>query len=115
MIKNINHYRRRRDALIKRLNAQGPLLSGSVVQGFWKCKIKGCRCQKGKLHTAYTLTWKEEKKTRTLYIPIDLKQEVEGWNKEYQRIKGLIQQISELNRIIIRGYVKDKRGRRRYA
>lgn len=105
----------RRDALVKRLKAVCPVINGSVVQGDWKCKVSGCRCQNGKLHTAVTLTWKEEKKTRTLYIPIDLREEVKEWNEEYKRIKGLIEEISELNREIIRSYVRRKRGRERHT
>ena len=105
----------RRDALVKRLKAGGPIISGSVVQGDWKCNISRCRCKKGKLHSAVTLTWKEEGKTRTLYIPIDLREEVKGWNEEYKRIKGLIEEISELNRVIIRSHVKIKRARRKYV
>ncbi len=106
----------RRDALVRRLVAKCPVLGGSVVEGVWKCKVPGCRCRKKDVwHSAYTVTWIEAKKTRTLYIPIDLRGEVKKWNEEYQRIKGLIEEISELNRLVIRSYVRIKKARRRYA
>lgn len=106
----------KRDAMVRRLVAQSPVLGGSVVEGAWKCKVPGCRCKKKDIwHSAYTVTWKEAKKTRTLYIPIDLREEVKKWNEEYKRIKGLMDKISELNRIIIRSYVKRARGRRENA
>lgn len=112
---NIRNVELRRDALLKRLKAHKPLLSGSVVCGEWKCKIKGCRCQRGKLHSAYTLTWKEKKKTKTLYIPVDLREKAQEWNEEYKKIKELIDEISELTRILIRSHVKRKRGRKKHA
>lgn len=111
MYKNITHYKRICNGLVKKLRAEGPVLSGSLVEGFWKCKVKGCRCRKNDVwHSAHTVTWKENKKTRTLYIPKDLLEEVRKWNEEYQRLKGLIEDISEVSRTIIWKHVKEKKG-----
>jgi len=116
MYQNIKQYKRTLDGLLKQLKSKGPLVSGSVVEGSWKCKVTGCRCRKKDVwHSAYTLTWKEEKKTRTLYIPVELREEVKKWNEEYQRIKFLIEDISEVSRKIIRKHVSEKRGRAKHA
>ena len=111
-MKNITFYKKRRDALLKKLGTIKPVLGGSVVLGSWKCSNHACRCHKGTLHSAWHLTWKDRKKTRTLYIPVDLREEVKEWNEEYKNVKRLLDEVSELNRTIIRRYAHEKRMRR---
>lgn len=105
----------RRDSLIKRLRKTGLFVGGSIVEIERACGNPNCRCRKGKKHLGYYLTWKENKKTRTLYIPVDLVDEVKKWNEQYQLIRGIVQEVSELQREAIRRHVREKRGRRKHA
>lgn len=105
----------RRDALIKRLGKIKPFIAGSVVVVERACGNPNCKCHKGKKHPGYYLTWKEKKKTRGLYIPVDLVENVQEWNEEYKLIKDIIQEISEIQKTIVRRHVKHRRARRKYA
>lgn len=102
----------RRNALIKRLRKIGLFISGSIVEIEHTCGNPNCKCAKGKKHWGYYLTWKEDKKTHTLYIPVDLVEDVKKWNEECRLIKGIIQEVSELQRDGIRRYVVEKRRRK---
>jgi hypothetical protein len=116
MIKNRNYYIRKREALLKQLRKAKPFIGGSIAAIERSCGNPNCKCRKkGKKHIGYYLFWKEKKETKGLYIPVDLKEEVELWNEEYKNLRDIIKEISELSKIIIKGYVKEKRGRKRHA
>jgi hypothetical protein len=47
------------------------------------------------------LTWKEQQKTCTLYIPIAWREEVAAWVAECQRLKELIHAMSAAQRAFL--------------
>ncbi len=44
------------------------------------------------------LTWKEENRTHTLYVPMELRQEVERWVQEGKLLKRLVAEVSQAQR-----------------
>lgn len=91
--------RRMRDARVKELVARCPPLAA-------------CLC-----HNAaggWQVTLKERGKTRTVYVPMDLKEEVESSIREHRRIKRLLAEITDLQLELIRGHRtwRDRRGGR---
>ena len=48
------------------------------------------------------LTLKRRGKTRTIYVPKDLKDEVESWIQEHRRLKRLLQEITQLQLALVR-------------
>ena len=100
-----------RTATLKRLAKVGPFLSGSLSQIKRKCGNPTCHCAQGEKHSAYLLTWKAKQKTRALYIPVDLIQEVKNWIEEYRKIQRLIQKMTEYNHQIIQRHVPTRRAK----
>jgi hypothetical protein len=81
--------RRMRDARVQELAARCPPLAASIgVQ-------RGGGCQ---------VTLKQRGKTRTVYVPKDLTEEVEASVREHRRIKRLLAEITQLQLALIRGY-----------
>jgi hypothetical protein len=81
--------RRMRDARVEQLVAQCPPLAASLgrqASGGWH------------------LTLKEDGKTRTVYVPKDLKEEVEASIREHRRIKRLVREITQLQLALIRSH-----------
>src|SRR2546427_13119218 len=77
--------------ILARLRRLGPFLEGSLTIGTKRCGRPTCRCAtEGPLHETALLTWKEQQKTGTLYIPIALREELTAWVAECQRLKELI-------------------------
>lgn len=109
--------RRFRDARVKQLASAKPLLSGSLVRIAKHCGRKGCRCQpveqggRGEKHVGWYVTRYHAGKTQTTYVPVDLVSEVRAWVKEHRRVRQLVQEISELNRALIRLHVAEKERR----
>ena len=101
---------------LKQLVPTGPVLAASLARVNKRCGQPSCSCHHGgPLHQAHHLTFTEGGKTRTVYVPRDLLEEVRGWVQEHQRLKGLIHEISQLTLALIQGHVahrKRRRGRR---
>jgi hypothetical protein len=75
-----------------------------------RCGNPRCRCaQEGPLHEVALLTWKEENRTRTLYIPRELRQEVERWVQEGKLLKRLVAEVSQAQREFLIGKKKSRR------
>jgi len=113
--KNINFYLRRRAALIKELGRVGPFINGSVVKIAHVCGNKNCRCARGEKHISTCLTFRHrhKKMTSTLYIPVNMVEEVRQWRNEYRRIKRILEEACEIQKKIIRQHVTEKRAKRR--
>ncbi len=85
--------RRMRDARVKQLVPRCPPLAASLgIQ-------RGGGCQ---------VTLKHRGKTRTVYVPRDLKDEVEAWVQEHRRLKRLLQEITSLQLALIRLHRRNK-------
>jgi hypothetical protein len=102
------------DSRVRQLQAQSPLVAASLVQIFKHCGRQGCHCQTGQKHVGHYLTFKVAGKTKTVYVPQDLVEEVGTWVQEHKRLRKLVQEISRLAVERIQGHVrtqKRKRGR----
>jgi hypothetical protein len=81
--------RQMRDARAKDVVARCPPLAASLgrqVTGMWH------------------VTLKQAGKTRTVYVPVDLKEEVQASIHEHRRLKRLLREITQLQLALIRSY-----------
>jgi hypothetical protein len=99
------------DARLRQLTARGPLLGASLVQIGRHCGRPGCHCQTGTKHVSWYLTSKVAGKTRTVYVPKDLVEEVRRWVMEHRRLKGLMHEISLLALAQVAGHVTARQRR----
>jgi hypothetical protein len=79
--------RRMRDARVKQLVPRCPPLAASLG------------AQRG---GGGQVTLKHRGKTRTVYVPNDLKDEVKAWVQEHRRLKRLLKEITTLQLELIR-------------
>ena len=113
---NPQYYERRTQVLLRRLAEVGPFVAASLVLTRRRCGKPGCRCASGEGHPAWRLTWKERgQKTGSVYVPVDLVEEVRGWVENHRRLKRLASAISEAQLARVRLYARDKRRRRSSA
>ena len=71
---------RKREAWLKKLAEVGPIVRGSLVTA-----------QRGN-HMAHQLTVSVKSKTHTVYVPMDMVQEVKEWIKNYRRMQRIIKE-----------------------
>jgi hypothetical protein len=105
--------RRMLNSRLKQLTPVGPVLAATLSLVDKRCGKPSCACHHGgPLHQAYHLAFRHGSKTRTVYVPQDLIDEVRSWVQEHQRLKTLTGEISQLAVALIRGHVQDRRRRR---
>ncbi len=99
------------DARVRQLVAQGPVIMASLVKVARRCGRPGCHCAQGAGHVGHYLTYKVAGKTRTVYVPTDLVDEVRVWVAEYRRMKRLVREISQLSLARVAGHVTARKRR----
>lgn len=99
------------ESRIQQLKADRPVLGASLVQIAKQCGRAGCHCQTGTKHLGTYVTFKEKGKTRTVYVPLELREEVAGWIQEHHRLKRLMQELSALSVARVRTHVTARRRR----
>jgi len=87
----------RRDACLKKLSNIGPLVRGSL-----------CSVKRGNA-TAHQLTVSIKGNTHTVYVPVDMIEEVRSWIHNRKMLEKWIVEISKLNMAILHAHVPEKR------
>ncbi len=94
--------KRQIDARIAKLGLRKQFIVGSLVESKRKCGNKNCRCANGgEPHSAHILTKRENGKTKTIYVPVDMVEEVRRWSREYKKVKELISEIDVLSEKVL--------------
>ena len=85
--------------ILEQVRRVGPFVEASLTVTRKRCGRLQCRCaQEGPIHETALLTWKEKAVTHTLYVPVDLRQEVQTWVDNWKRLRRLIRQMSQAQR-----------------
>jgi hypothetical protein len=88
--------------ILVRIRKIKPFVQASLSISQKRCGNPTCRCaREGPIHETALLTWKEGGRTRTLYVPSELRQEVAKWVAEGKLLKSLIGQMSAAQRELL--------------
>jgi hypothetical protein len=88
--------------ILERLRTLGPFLEGSLTVSTKRCGRSTCRCATEEpLHETALLTWKEDGTTRTLHVPIALREDVAAWVEEARRLRQLRHEMSVAQRAFL--------------
>jgi hypothetical protein len=94
-----NRHTQARDAALRQIAQVGPFLEGAL------CQFKRPGCAKPGWH----LTFKQQGRTRTVYVPMDLVSDVKSWTRTYKHLKKLIRQVTRHSLGLIHGHVANRR------
>ena len=65
-----------------------PMVAGSLVEQYVSCGKPRCRCQRGQKHgPLYYLYWKEQGRSRSLYVPREQVRELRRQIHNYRRFR----------------------------
>ncbi len=94
---------------LKEMAPTAPVLAASLALVNKRCGQPSCSCHHGgPPHQAHHLSFRDAGKTRTVYVPQDLLDEVRTWVHEHQRLKALLKEVSLLALALVRGHVRDR-------
>ena len=95
---------------LARLDSVEPMLAATLTEVHKHCGRKTCRCHtEGELHTAWHLTHKVEGKTRTVYVPREILDDVRTWIDNHKRHKTLLAEIHQLTLALVRTHVQTRK------
>ena len=98
-----NRHSQARDLALRNLAQSGPFLEGNLCQ-FHR---PGCATP------GWHLTFKQQGRTRTVYVPMDLVDEVKTWTRNYKLLKKLIRKVTRHSLALVRGHVANRRAANR--
>jgi hypothetical protein len=94
----------KRKLLWKRAAEIEEFLRGSVVLMKRRCIFQGCRkCASGERHPTWVLTVNRKGKTQTVYVGKTRLAEAKRLVENYRRLKGLIEEVAQVNLALFRG------------
>lgn len=94
---------KKRNKLLKKVADFSPWIEGTLVKTTRICGRKSCACHtSGQKHPVMYVTWKENGKTVSLYVPRKMETEVKRWVENYRKLKELIRNISHIQKDIVR-------------
>jgi len=102
---------RMRRARLRKLRAEAPVLAASLGKVPRRGGRPVGRGLRGEEHVAHHLTFKVAQKTHTVYVPVDLVEEVRAWIEEHRRLKNLMHEVSQLSLALVRAHVTHRRRR----
>lgn len=94
-----NRHTKARDAALRQMAQLGPFIEGSLSS------FQRAGCAKPGWH----LTFKQQGRTRTLYVPMDLVAQVKTWTRTYRQLKKLIRQVTRHSRALIHRHLANQR------
>jgi hypothetical protein len=102
--------RRMLQARLKKLTSTTPVLAATLSSYSHRCGRAACRCHHGgPLHTGQHLTFKDQGKTRSVYVPKELLPEVRSWIAQHQHLKQLLKEIHQLSVALVRSHTPQQR------
>jgi hypothetical protein len=98
-------------ARIRRLGECSVSIAGSLAEISRRCGRPNCRCaiDRAARHRAHLLNSKVKGKTRSVYVPVAMVEEVSGWVRERRNIHRLLKEIDQLAEQLIRLHVPASR------
>jgi hypothetical protein len=96
--------RKRRQALLRKLPSLLAILRGSLIERYKRCGKPGCKCAKGRGHGPkyYLSVSYPHLRPQMDYVPQEFHAQTKKLLANYQRARGLLEQICEINRELLR-------------
>ena len=96
--------RSRRDGLTKLLPPLGEILRGSLMERHLTCGNPNCKCTRGERHGPvwYLSVTLDQTHRSGSTVPADQVEQVRRWIENYHRVKDHLEQISDINRELLR-------------
>lgn len=98
-----NRHTNARDLALRQIAPSGPFLEGHLGQ------FK----RPGGAAPGWHLTFKQQGRTRTVYVPMSLVAEVKQWTRNYKLLKKRIREVTRHSLALVRGHVANQRAAKR--
>jgi len=95
---SLRQLRDRRRRIARQIPDLQAVIAGSLQEQRRRCGKEGCRCARGELHGPYLyLSLRVGRRTRMLYVPAELAEQVRGALRTNAAIESALAEISAIN------------------
>ncbi len=94
--------RKKANSIRSQMRSIGQMIKGSIVIRMLSCGKENCKCRKGILHRAIYITYKEEGKTKTIYVAKEHEAEALMMCANYKKMKELLHKLTLTNIEIVK-------------
>lgn len=81
---------------LNRLASGVALVRGTPLVRERACGKANCKCAKGEKHVSLYLVLSEGGRPRQLFIPKSMESDVRQWVRDYQRVRELLEEVSQI-------------------
>jgi hypothetical protein len=93
----------KKELLMKQLSKLDNCLPGNLNAAYLICNRGNCKCTRGERHgPSWRITWKEQQKSKILYIRNNEIKKVKNGITEYKKAKELLKELSFINLEILK-------------
>jgi len=93
----------KKESLMKKLLKLDNCLPGNLNAAYLVCNRGKCKCTRGEPHgPSWRITWKEQQKSKILYIRNNEVEKVKSGINEYKKAKKILKEISFINLEILK-------------
>lgn len=103
----------RRQRLLRQVRSLGPVFRGSLAEVHLTCGKQNCRCQEGLRHRAFYVSYRSGGQTKVVHVPARRLPEVRRVQKNWQRLKELLQQLADVQVALWKEVSREEREARR--
>jgi hypothetical protein len=96
---------------LKKVALTKPILIATLAEVEKVCGKPTCRCRRGFKHRACQLTFQDQGKTHSMYVPVDFTEEVRSWIAEHHKLQQTLREISELSLMLVRSHAQETKRR----
>lgn len=97
----------------RRLRSQmrklGPMIKGSVHYRNIKCGKPNCHCARGRPHFYLCINYREEGKSKTIYVDKEREAYALVWSANYKRFKQFLKEHTKINYELLKREKKTRR------
>ena len=94
--------KRKANSLRSRMRSIGQMIKGSIVIRAVKCGKSSCKCARGAFHRAICITYKENRRTKTIYVAKEHEAEALLMCANYKKMKELLKELTLTNIEIVK-------------
>lgn len=110
---NRSQLRQKAQNIRSRMRKLDQMIKGSINFRRIKCGKPTCKCTKGELHFCLCITYKENGKTKTVYVDKSRKAEALIMCANYKRMKALLKELTSVNLELVKTERRSKDGNKK--
>jgi len=85
-----------RNELLRKIRSIGPVFRGSLAEVHLTCGKNNCRCQQGRRHRAFYMSYRSQGKTKVFHVANKRLAQAREFHDNWLQLKALLEQFADV-------------------